>query len=184
MKENVAFSPEPREWGKEYAPDARSQDIEAPRCSLARELAGMWLAPTQAMPLDARILVADDDPELLDVVAEGLTRLGAHVTRASNGAELIDHLAEDGPFDLVVTDIAMPWLTGLRAIHAARTAGLGTPVIVMTALRDEGIPARVKALGANAVLLEKPFDFTALESVASKLLAQRRREPIGRAVHE
>jgi two-component system, NtrC family, response regulator AtoC len=151
---------------------------------LARELAGMWLAPTQAMPLDARILVADDDPELLDVVAEGLTRLGAHVTRASNGAELIDHLAEDGPFDLVVTDIAMPWLTGLRAIHAARTAGLGTPVIVMTALRDEGIPARVKALGANAVLLEKPFDFTALESVASKLLAQRRREPIGRAVHE
>ena len=184
MKENVAFSPEPREWGKEYAPDARSQDIEAPRCSLARELAGMWLAPTQAMPLDARILVADDDPELLDVVAEGLTRLGADVIRARNGAELIDHLAEHGPFDLVVTDIAMPWMTGLRAMHAARTAGLDTSVIVITGLREERIPARVKALGGNAVLLEKPFTLADLESVASRLLAQRRHQPIGRAVHE
>jgi CheY-like chemotaxis protein len=136
------------------------------------------------MAFDARVLVADDDPELLDVVAEGLTRLGAHVTRASNGAELIDHLAEDGPFDLVVTDIAMPWLTGLRAIHAARTAGLGTPVIVMTALRDEGIPARVKALGGHAALLEKPFDLADLESTAEQLLARRGKAPLGRTPHE
>jgi len=136
------------------------------------------------MPFEARVLVADDDPELLDAVAEGLTRLGADVIRARNGAELIDRLAEDGPFDLVVTDIAMPWMTGLRAIHAARTAGLDTSVIVMTGLRDEGIPARVRALGGSAALLEKPFTLADLESVASKLLAQRRHQPIGRAVHE
>ena len=135
------------------------------------------------MPIDARVLVADDDPELLDVVAEGLTRLGADVIRARNGAELIDHLAEHGPFDLVVTDIAMPWMTGLRAIHAARTAGVGTPVIVMTALRDEGLSARVEALGGNAALLKKPFDLAALESIAVNLLAHRRREPPGRTLH-
>src|SRR6185312_2964185 len=75
---------------------------------------GMLVAQTVGVPLNARVLVADDDAEFLDVVAEGLTRLGADVIRARNGAELIDHLAEHGPFDLVVTDIAMPWMTGLR----------------------------------------------------------------------
>ena len=144
----------------------------------------MWVARTVGVELNARVLVADDDAEFLDVVAEGLSRLGADVIRARNGAELIDHLAEHGPFDLVVTDIAMPWMTGLRAMHAARTAGLDTSVIVMTGLRDEGIPARVRALGGSAALLEKPFTLPDLESVASKLLAQRSHQPTGRAVPE
>jgi len=133
------------------------------------------------MSVDARVLVADDDPDLLDVVAGSLTQLGADVTRAESGAELIELLAEHGPFDLVVTDIGMPWMTGLRAMHAARTVGVGTSVIVMTALRDPEIPAQVRALGGNAVLLEKPFELSDLESAASRLLAQRRPEPIGPA---
>jgi len=145
---------------------------------------GMSLARCGAMPIEGRVLVADDDAELLEAVAETLVRLGADVVRASTGAELIERLAEYGPFDLVVTDIAMPWMTGLRAMHAARTAGLDTSVIVITGLREERIPARVKALGGNAVLLEKPFTLADLESVASRLLAQRRHQPIGRAVHE
>jgi hypothetical protein len=46
------------------------------------------------------------------------------------------------------------------------------PLIVMTALRDDSIPAQVKALGAT--LLRKPFELAELESTAAKLLAQRR----------
>ena len=94
------------------------------------------LLPVTSMVAGARILVADDDPELLDVVDENLTRRGADVTRATNGAELFENLAEKGPFDLIVTDVAMPWMTGVQAMHAARTAGLGTPIVVMTALRQ------------------------------------------------
>ena len=126
----------------------------------------------------ARVLVADDDPELLEAVAEALTRLGADVIQASNGAQLIEQLADKGPFDLVVTDIAMPWMTGVRAMRAARIAGLGTPLIVMTALRDDSIPAQVRAVGAT--LLRKPFELAELESAAAKLLAQRR-VPAGRS---
>jgi DNA-binding response OmpR family regulator len=85
-------------------------------------------------------------------------------------------MAEKGPFDLVVTDIAMPWMTGISAMNAARTAGLGMSVIVMTALMDEAIPSRVKALGA-ASLLHKPFTLTQLESVVTKLLAHRQGQP-------
>ena len=125
----------------------------------------------------SRILVADDDADLLEVVSEALTNLGADVTRAMTGAELIDNLAEKGPLDLVVTDIAMPWMTGISAMNAARTAGLGMSVVVMTALLDETIPSRVKALGGNAALLHKPFTLTQLESVVTKLLAHRHGQP-------
>ena len=134
---------------------------------------GMSLARCGAMPIEGRVLVADDDAELLEAVAETLVRLGADVVRASTGAELIERLAEYGPFDLVVTDVAMPWMTGLQAMHAARTVGLSTSVIVMTALRDPQIHARVKALGSKTALLQKPFDLKALESAVSKLLPQR-----------
>ena len=125
------------------------------------------------MPIEGRILVADDDVELLEAVAQTLVRLGAEVIRAGTGAELIERLAEYGPFDLVITDVRMPWMSGLNAMHAARTVGLSTSVIVMTALRDPLIHARVKALGSKTALLQKPFDPEELESAVSKLLPQR-----------
>jgi CheY-like chemotaxis protein len=138
---------------------------------------GAFLAPNNNMLSAMRVLVADDDHELLDAISDGLVRLGADVTCSRNGAELIENLADKGPFDLVVTDIAMPWMTGVQAIHAARTAGLGTSVIVMTALRDDSIPARVQALGKNAALLYKPFALAELEALALRLLAQRGTQP-------
>jgi len=93
------------------------------------------------------------------------------VVRASPGADLIEQLAGAGPFDLVVTDISMPWMSGLQAIRSTRAAGLATSVIVMTALTDERIPAQVRALGGKALLLRKPFELGELESASSKLLA-------------
>jgi DNA-binding response OmpR family regulator len=83
-------------------------------------------------------------------------------------------LADSGPFDLVVTDVAMPWMTGVSAMRAARTAGLRMPTIVMTALSDETIPVAVKRLGQDVTLLRKPFEIQELESMAEKLLANRR----------
>jgi CheY-like chemotaxis protein len=123
----------------------------------------------------AHVLVADDDPGLLDAIATAFDRLDAEVVRASTGAELVDRLADSGPFDLVVSDIAMPWMTGISALRAARTAGLTMSLIVITALRDRTIPEEVKALGGNVVLLRKPFELKALESAAVKLLGEKTR---------
>jgi len=122
----------------------------------------------------ARVLVADDDPQLLDAVCEALTGLDADVVRATSGADLIEQLATAGPFDLVVTDVSMPWMSGLQAVRSTRAAGLATSVIVMTALADPRIPAQVKSLGANAVLLRKPFELDDLEAAAEKLLSAPR----------
>ena len=122
----------------------------------------------------SRVLIADDDPDVLAAVAESLEQLDANVVRANSGTELIDRLADSGPFDLVVTDVAMPWMTGVSAMRAARTAGLRMPTIVMTALSDETIPVAVKRLGQDVTLLRKPFEIQELESMAEKLLANRR----------
>jgi two-component system, cell cycle sensor histidine kinase and response regulator CckA len=122
----------------------------------------------------SHVLIADDDPDVLAAVAESLEQLDANVVRANSGTELIDRLADSGPFDLVVTDVAMPWMTGVSAMRAARTAGLRMPTIVMTALSDETIPAAVKRLGQDVTLLRKPFEIHELESMAEKLLANRR----------
>ncbi|HEU0031910.1 MAG TPA: response regulator [Kofleriaceae bacterium] len=119
-----------------------------------------------------RILVADDDPEVLQDVAGALEGMGAVVTVAASGGDLIEALGNPGTaFDLVVTDVAMPWMTGLQAVAATRYAGLATPVIVMTALRDDKIPAQVEALGRGAVLLRKPFGMTELEHAVETLVS-------------
>ncbi|HXD20396.1 MAG TPA: response regulator [Vicinamibacterales bacterium] len=131
------------------------------------------LNQTHMLP-GARVLVADDDPQLLDAVTDAFTRLDAAVVRASSGADLIEQLATAGPFDLVVTDISMPWMSGLQAIRSTRAAGLPTSVIFMTALSDPRIAAQVKALGSNIVLLRKPFELSELASSASMLLSARR----------
>lgn len=122
----------------------------------------------------ARVLVADDDPDLLRTVADTFARLGADVHRVETGVELISELANEGPFNLIVTDVSMPWMSGLQVIQSARTAGLGTAVIVMTALKDERIPDQVAALGARAALVRKPFDLGALEAAAERVLAAER----------
>ena len=121
----------------------------------------------------ARILVADDDQMLLETIADALEQLGATVVRARTGAELIEELGDAGPFDLVVTDISMPWMSGLQAIHSVRAAGLSTPVIVMTALDSERVDAQVRTLGRDAILLRKPFAFADLAAAATELLQRR-----------
>ena len=117
----------------------------------------------------ARVLVADDDAEMLTAVSEAMASLGFDVLSVDSGAGLIDCLANDGPFDLIVTDISMPWMDSLKALRSIRSAGITTPVIVITALTDVQIPNRVQALGANAILLRKPFDFDELAAAAQRM---------------
>ncbi len=118
-----------------------------------------------------RALVADDDPEMLEMVSALIAReLGAVVTRAETGGELLDALAHEQPYDVIVTDISMPWMTGLQVMHSARTAGLPVPVVVMTALRDPAIAEQVEALGDRARLLLKPFGFQDLVAALHEVL--------------
>lgn len=113
--------------------------------------------------------MADDDASILDVVAAALEDRGFEVVRAASGAELVQHLAEDEPFAVVVTDIAMPWMSGLQAALSARQAGVVAGLVVMTALRDASLKDKVQSLG-NAVLLRKPFGVDELSSAVAQVV--------------
>lgn len=116
----------------------------------------------------ARVLVADDDPMTLVTVGGVLEKADYKVTTAWDGDELLQQLAEHGPFDLVVTDVSMPWMTGLQVAHCARAAGMKTPVIVISALRIDS--SALESLGTNARLLRKPFDQAQLLGAVHALL--------------
>ncbi len=97
------------------------------------------------------------------MISRVLDQLGLEVITASSGADLLENVAERGPFDLVVTDVAMPWMSGLQVMHSARSAGMRCPVIVITALRDSRTADQVDTLGAEVRRLNKPFSVGELE---------------------
>lgn len=134
------------------------------------------LCTLDGMLSHARVLLAEDDPDMLGSVTQALRGLGADVVTATDGAELLQRLADEGPFTVIVTDVSMPWMTGLQAMHAVRYAGLGTPIVVMTALQDSRLPQDVRALGAHVELLRKPFGIGELETAI--------RAVAGRASHD
>ena len=112
-------------------------------------------------------LVADDDLDMLDMIAIGLEDYGFRVVRAASGAELLECLMQ-AQYGLIITDIAMPWMTGLQVLRSARNAGLQTPVIVMTGLRGSDLDRQVAALGDAAILLRKPFNLPMLHAALRK----------------
>jgi putative two-component system response regulator len=121
----------------------------------------------------SRIVIADDDPDSLDLLRLALGNPQIEICEAVNGAELVDLLAEQGPFDLVVTDVHMPWMEGLQVLLSARAAEIHTPVLVITGLTRPDLQTKVDRLG-NAKLLRKPFGVSELRAAVAELMAAQR----------
>jgi DNA-binding response OmpR family regulator len=92
----------------------------------------------ESLVAQTRILVVDDEPEILELVAWHLEREGFHVDRALDGAEALQALRRTPP-DLVVLDIMMPGLSGTEVLRVIRTERdtRRLPVILLTAKTDE-----------------------------------------------
>jgi CheY-like chemotaxis protein len=115
-----------------------------------------------------RLLVADDDVSRL-WLRVALSPFRAHVAEARNGHEFLDALADQGPYDLVITDAALPRPSGLQVASMARTAGVETPFVVLSSSLDPDVAKTVRAIG-HAVLLGKPFERATLVGVVHRLL--------------
>jgi two-component system cell cycle response regulator CpdR len=120
-----------------------------------------------------RVLVAEDDPSLLALISTWMEQHGAEVVRVGTGSDLVLSLAEQGPFDLVITDIGMPWMDGLEAMRSVRHAGLTPAVLFITGSDDRALDRRVADLGKTAALLRKPIQLDELESIVDRLLVAR-----------
>lgn len=101
-----------------------------------------------------KILVADDDPDLLDLVAYALGQAGFLVVKGRDGLEAITRFDAEAP-DLVILDINMPGATGFEVCASLRTRG-STPIIMLTARGEEQDLVRALELGADDYLT-KPF---------------------------
>jgi CheY-like chemotaxis protein len=105
----------------------------------------------------ARVLVADDEPNIRGTISDVLRKYRVTVTPCATGSEAIQHL-EDEDFDLVVSDIKMPDKTGYDVFAAARKKNALLPVILMTGFGYDPNHCIVRASheGLQAVLF-KPF---------------------------
>jgi signal transduction histidine kinase len=104
----------------------------------------------EAKPLS--ILLVDDEALLLMAGADMLASSGHHVTQAGSGAEALDLLKTGGPFDLLITDHAMPGMTGAELAKQARAAAPNIRVVLASGFQD--IPGEEEA---DWTRLRKPY---------------------------
>ncbi len=116
-----------------------------------------------------RILLAEDERDLNNIITQKLTADGYSVDRCFDGEEAINILSYT-EFDAVILDIMMPKADGFAVLRALRSAGRTTPVMFLTA--KDAVPDRVRGLdsGANDYLV-KPFSF---EELSARLRAMTR----------
>ncbi len=116
-----------------------------------------------------RILLAEDERDLNNIITQKLTADGYSVDRCFDGEEAINILSYT-EFDAVILDIMMPKADGFAVLRALRSAGRTTPVMFLTA--KDAVADRVRGLdsGANDYLV-KPFSF---EELSARLRAMTR----------
>jgi len=118
-----------------------------------------------------RILVADDDEDCRELIAMALRAGGTEIVFATTRGELVEQIVDHGPFDVIITDINMPGVTGLEVLEVVRKADASTPVLVITALAHPDPTEPVARMG-NSWLLHKPFGIDQLRAAIDRLRAR------------
>ncbi|OAF00798.1 hybrid sensor histidine kinase/response regulator [Bradyrhizobium centrolobii] len=117
------------------------------------------------------VLVIEDNIELANFAADGLTELGYSITLVDNATDALAELVIDaGRFDVVFSDVVMPGMTGLDLAQAIRDRSIGVPVVLTTgyseALSQDGI--------AGFDLVQKPYSIEELSRVLHRTARLRR----------
>lgn len=115
-----------------------------------------------------RILLGEDDLQMRAVLAEALRKKGYTVVECADGMNVLNELSyvllspevssrDPEHFDLVVSDIRMPGVTGLSILEGVQLFEGFPPIILITAFGDDETHAAAERLGA-AAMFDKPFD--------------------------
>lgn len=119
-----------------------------------------------------KVLIVEDDARLAELVRRGLVEAG-HVVDVETDGEAGRAVAQAGEYDALVLDVMLPSKDGLSIARELRTAGVHTPILMLTA--KDAVDDRVLGLDAGADdYLCKPFVFRELEA---RLRSITRREP-------
>jgi two-component system OmpR family response regulator len=124
---------------------------------------------TTATP-EARLLVVDDEPNIVDLLATSLRFAGFEVATARNGSEAL-RLAPEFQPDLLVLDVMMPGIDGFSVVRRLRQDGMTVPVVFLTARDATEDKVTGLTLGGDDYVT-KPFS---LEEVVARIRAVLRR---------
>jgi DNA-binding NtrC family response regulator len=122
-----------------------------------------------------KILIVDDDRAMRLALSESLESCGYDITAAENGREALE-LFKKAKFDLVVTDMKMPGMTGIEVLRGVKELSSELPVILITAYGTVGTAVEAMKEGA-AEFIMKPFSLDDLEAVVKHVLNTSRKKP-------
>ncbi|NJM91759.1 MAG: sigma-54-dependent Fis family transcriptional regulator [Rhodospirillaceae bacterium] len=117
------------------------------------------------------VLVVDDDPVNLDLIAQQLAGLGAAILTAQDGKAALGQLRPDFP-GIVVTDLKMPRMDGLELLRHGREADPDLPLIIVTGHGDIAIAVQAIRDGAYD-FIERPYDADRLREMVARALNAR-----------
>lgn len=118
-----------------------------------------------------KLLIIDDSELMLDILEQFFEKKNYIIHSASNGLDGLKMFeADPGGFDLIITDIVMPHISGVGIISIVKRKSPDVPVIAITGLGEH---PETLATEANAdFVLEKPIDLRKLDRIIDKLLAR------------
>jgi CheY-like chemotaxis protein len=99
-----------------------------------------------------RVLIADDEPAVLQMLGDLLTFHGYCVATAATGMEALDRIASF-PADVIILDILMPGLSGNDTLAALRARGIQVPAIAVTGMPDKASSGFLAVLGKPIEML-------------------------------
>jgi DNA-binding response OmpR family regulator len=114
-----------------------------------------------------RILLADDEEDIVEIVQDRLEACGFAVTTASTGLEALKKLQMER-FDGVFLDVKMPEMTGIEVLEEIRKTDKLLPVIILTSSTSREAAVASLAKGANEFVL-KPFEWEELKDKIQKV---------------
>ena len=132
------------------------------------------------MTIQARILIAEDEAPLRNLIRMSLEVIGHHVTTVNDGEEALKAFASE-PFDLVILDIMMPRINGFDVCREIRTRS-DAPIIMLTALGGTDDMVKGFEMGADDYIA-KPFSFKEVQARIHAILRrnqwiQERKAPL------
>ena len=120
-----------------------------------------------------RILVVDDEPYTRAVIANMLEKSNYVPVLAADGNQAISCIEQDGPYNVVLSDIVVPGVDGIGLLDKLREVHPETPMVMVTAMQDIGVAISAMRRGAYDYLL-KPFTHEQLLATVERALDYRR----------
>ncbi len=117
-----------------------------------------------------KILIAEDEPMLLKTIELKLKKEGYEVITTHDGREAIAKIEEQAP-DLVISDIMMPYASGLEITALLKQKQKQIPIIILSAMEQEKVVMEAFELGADDYIT-KPFSLNELSIRVKRLMAR------------